>query len=383
MQINKISNFIILSFFATIIIGAIFGFSAAFYISISISIAGHILILKYFTSKKVIIAYLIIMFYLLLSMVSYVVNENAELGSLFASTIYSSIAILLILTKLNIKYVFILFFLIMLILLYRIFTIDDLNNIFKDSSRNYVSVYIIFLLFLYFISVFQNKLSLNLFIIFSFVAFSFWSLGRSGIAVSLLLLLLTIFFKIRIDSRRNKQYTIAILSIFVVLTILYFPDIKNLVSRFFDESTSTFGGRSTIWVEYLNASSKTIINLIFGPNVDSNLGWLSINNNLHNSFINLYSRTGMIGLFYVLYLISLSLFRMIKKKYYILLIISLIFLIRSFFDLIFAYFYGDVFMYYLMLFYIFESNIFPISKKITGKTQSKQNLNGVGDNHEY
>lgn len=92
------------------------------------------------------------------------------------------------------------------------------DELFIGFSRNNIVVLLILHSTLLYISMYQNNIKIKLYPAIIPVLFSFWAIGRSGILVSFLLLLIIILYNQFLSER--KSYKTIFISIFLFLTYL-------------------------------------------------------------------------------------------------------------------------------------------------------------------
>ncbi|QWB95439.1 hypothetical protein KHQ89_05660 [Mycoplasmatota bacterium] len=245
---------------------------------------------------------------------------------------------------------------------------NSFDSIFVNASRNYVSVYLLFFIFMYYVSNYKEN-TINILPSVLFFLLSVFAIGRTGILVSRVLVLLTLMWNTRNSTYFKKLINLIIIIIIVIIIVFIQSDFYKVVfSRFFETSNLTLGGRLTIWKEFYEKLFDSILNFLLGPKLDQIPLAVYFDFNLHNSFLNLYSRYGFIIFVIVLMLMVNSLLSMLKRKEILLLIISLIFIMRASTDLLFSYYYGDVLMYFLVLYSLNKTNKYTSnSNLIKGK----------------
>jgi hypothetical protein len=151
---------------------------------------------------------------------------------------------------------------------------------------------------------------------------SIWGIGRSGIGSSFVLLLGLLFIRLR---AKQKYIYIGIITLFITLFIAYlYRDglfmfamdhsfFRNAIDLYLARSMEGPDPRIAMWTNYFN--NLDIFRVIFGANVLTDpwpQGQLFAYN-YHNSFINLHSQTGFMGLI-VLALIIFSLFKFYRTN---------------------------------------------------------------------
>jgi hypothetical protein len=175
--------------------------------------------------------------------------------------------------------------------------------------------------------------------------------GRGGILSSSILLTGMVGLRVvRVNNIRNIIYTFFIVSCIVVFTIylLYNPEfIYNNFGRFFqsDNTLSYEEPRLIIWRDYIRSIDGSILNFISGGQLPTRHS-----GNLHNSFLNTHAKYGLFIVLINLSFLLRSLIYFIRNKKYEIVLILIVFITRAFTDLLFSDYYGNVFLYYFVLY---------------------------------
>lgn len=205
----------------------------------------------------------------------------------------------------------------------------DPNEIF-DVSRNFISVLLLIGLSYHVIACAQNEKKPSLLIFIMSLIIAIWATGRGGIIVFSILLLSYPFII------KTKTYLKLIILFFIVSLVVYgFYNFYDLLFEFgfgrFDDM-GLDGDRPLMNAEYISKSFDNIYNFIFGSNLSQIPSIFEVDNNPHNSFIRLHVYYGIIGFFAMIVALSVSVFKLFKNKNYILLLVFLMILFRSFLD---------------------------------------------------
>lgn len=225
---------------------------------------------------------------------------------------------------------------------------SDGIQFFYQSSRNYVSIYIISVLCLYGIYLSQRNQELPVyFFVYAFVM-STWAVGRGGIIATGSMLVLYFIYSF-ITTRKNSIYFIML--VFLVVLLIYFllfANIESYFSRFFDSySARSDMIRTNLLTYYWRFTKSSYYTLFFGSRLSSIYGLVT--NNLHNSYAQVHSYYGALGLISMFLWLANSARFLIKNKAYILLILLIGFLIRAATDSMFIAGYFDIILFYYIL----------------------------------
>jgi hypothetical protein len=286
----------------------------------------------------------IVMTFITIIILSYIftfANNSLERGALFVPLTLSHIGVAWRISTHGLSYKFSKFLFIgsLLYFLYGLVILNlNASQIFANS-RNYVSVYFLNILSIFFISIYLSsiisfeKIKVIVSAAVTFIA-SLISIGSMGIFASFMLLVLS-------SMRFLKKATIFFLGIFCIFTISYMQDWDGFINymRQFEifnkdrELLAKMGylqltqanPRYGIWEEYI--TSLDIMRLFFGINLSERFHGFA---NYHNSFVLLHARTG----FYMFIITLIFLYSLIKayRINYLLASCLLVLLFRSLTD---------------------------------------------------
>lgn len=236
---------------------------------------------------------------------------------------------------------------------------SDPTSILSASSNVISTLMIIACLFLYITLHVENKKFVLTPALLTFF-FSIWGLGRTGIAVSLMLLLGLLFVKLRAN-RKYLYISIIILFISFIFTYWFFDDLcmlamdysilKNAIDHNVQRWTREASDpRLSYWANYF--SNLDISRLLFGVNVVED-PWPDgeINEyNYHNSFIHLHLQTGLMGLITMVVIIC-SLIKFYRcNQVFFFLFLTLVF--RSIFDSTIFFLRFDFIPFFFIFYYL-------------------------------
>ena len=197
--------------------------------------------------------------------------------------------------------------------LYQIVTIgynpDAYNNLI-DGSRNYVSGYLILFLIYYMFACHMNGVNVNLLYSFIVLVACFFLYGRSGVALSCVLFIISIFH----CGGRFKKSAIAIAVL--ILSAFYFSDVLNFLNNSnFSQGAET--ERTAMLYQYLSSISS-VRDFIFGMDFFSCCSLImKFDGNPHNSFLMMHSRFGIFPFLIIVlfYLYQAFCGALIKNRY--------------------------------------------------------------------
>lgn len=193
-------------------------------------------------------------------------------------------------------------------------TSPDSYQIFYNRSRNYISVFEIFLLFMASIIADKTNNKLPDWMIYTTVIVCIMAVGRGGIIASLLILVLHVLYKVHTEKYYTKKITkIVVLLIGIVSVVILFTIFQDyIIEKFFPRfghtgiesrsSTRAVSKRLLMWSMYIDTCFHSLKMILLGANpypitfrVNDILDF-----NLHNSYLMLHTFYGIIGIIVML-----------------------------------------------------------------------------------
>ncbi len=252
-------------------------------------------------------------------------------------------------------------------------------DLFPDMGRNYVSVFAIYALALFNLPYEKRNRHCPFLAVLIVWLMSVWAVGRGGILSSSVILVL---FFVRwaldnknIDAARRTAKIIFVLALLAVIIVFICTDLdfikNNVLSRFFAHDASTTmsnNDRMLMITSYVKASLTSARGFFLG----SDASLYSVNGvNLHNSYLQVHSELGIVGLLFVVVGAINSIVFLIKKKLLDSLFIFLGFLVRAFTDWCFPTFpCNAILLYYILLPFFYR-------KKEDAARKEDHSLNGI------
>lgn len=292
----------------------------------------------------------LIWFVLFFQLISSVFSYRIGVGNYFFSI--STILFGYQLSKVEIskKFSIIYFFCLIVYFSYYIFTDSSLNtDVFFGSSRNYISVYMIWASVVLILSGVEKRI-IYFCLLLSCIVCVFAS-GRSGIISSSLILFSYYLF----DKGRFKYVYIFLFFIFIAIYI-------DQLSEIFDTAFSRFSGqglnddgRQMILQCYFDKLdfNRIIFGIDFGGDTECGVKAIGVYN-LHNSYLSLSSYFG-IGSLFILFLVVVATFRSLNNKNAILIVILFCLMVRASTDSILFFFSWD-YLFWAIIFKLIKSD---------------------------
>ena len=229
-------------------------------------------------------------------------------------------------------------------------------------SRNYISIYTILLLSIYYIGCEQNSKTINLSYPIATLFICIWAVGRSGIAAAALLLLVGLAF-----SRNTKTSKIVIAGLLVTITTFLLLNIDfagafHGIERFQQMGVEDI--RREINERYINKTFDSARNFFFGPALNEMNIVRQLDGNPHNSYIKLHIHYGVVGFIIIGTAIVTSIYKLILRREFVIAGVLVSSLLRSATDV--SAFYGplDIIIFYCILYpYAYSTMIKSINSK--------------------
>lgn len=296
----------------------------------------------------------------ILGLISFLINGNADLPEYLWPITYGGISLVLLNFDINSKPITIMYYIVCIYYLFAMITNQSPESITGNVSRNNISVTILTFFTLMCIVRYKQNIKISSVLAFVALPITFWGVGRSGIITFLIIStgFMLFSFKGRLIKKNNIIKFLVIIAMILILLFFFLesfivPAIENFNKWGFESV------RTTIWKDYISNIISSPLYILCGYPLSKSSLLTLFNYNLHNSFLNLHSRYGLIVFAYFLIkIIQQMLYSIINRKIlFFFLLLAITFRIN--FDL--AAFNGilDVFIYYL----IFERKFNKTSRR--------------------
>ncbi len=233
------------------------------------------------------------------------------------------------------------------------------GELFHNTSRNGVNSFIIlYTVFVYLIYINEKQVP-YIYALLSLVI-SIWSEGRSGIIVSLMMVVFIFIYNMGVHKGKKIRtvFFIAVISVVGYLFVAkYYRDNLYNISRVLKgHGLST--SRTQIWAEYIGILFENPWNILFGNrNIRSESVIIkSYAGNLHNSFFMIHSRYGLLPFCFVIWRLCVFVKKCLANRNYMLLILFVVIFTRSMFDWVAFPGVYDIMFYYFILYSYDKTN---------------------------
>lgn len=222
----------------------------------------------------------------------------------------------------------------------------DGYQLFSETSRNYASIYSLFVLFFIGVLHYKDNTEIPSLFIFHNLLLSIYCVGRGGIVSAAILLFL--FYIMRIKSKEKFTKKIKIIGVLLIISaiVIYYMYSKGLLEVVWEKYLWRFHDNRAIGSNlermamikmYVNKTLENIFYLLFGTDVSDLSLIINQNGNIHNSYLMLHKAFGLLGSAILLFEDSVCIKNIWSKRKYEFVSIILAIMFRSFFDSCFPY----------------------------------------------
>lgn len=341
---EKISNTIVAFYLSTILIIGMIANNAIitviFYFAFFIAV-----IFTFVTSRRLRLGVFIISAGgFLCGILGICVNGNSQILNLLYMVFSIYVAIILANPKVNYNIFYYSAIITALIIIVKIARNGINSSIFPESSVNYISVFLMLSICLYYAraDLYEKEYSL----VPALISFALTIIagGRGGFLALSVLVIPLILIKFFSKKRSGIEKVLLAFFLLFVVVVVGYPLILRivnntdiiLVNNFQNKASLTNSYRYYCWLEYLERCRNTWKELLFGVKI-STLKWANIlNGNLHNSYLTIHAYYGIFGVLFVIIQTVRTMLFLLKAKKWVYLFSLLSFEIRAFTDHLFA-----------------------------------------------
>lgn len=200
-------------------------------------------------------------------------------------------------------------------------TFDTMYNL---ASENMVSVYLLLVFYLYYRSKDKTKFA-TIFLTTTSLLLGYLSGSRMGLGC-LLILYIGLFFIYLFDMRSGNVFMLLVIltGIIGALAIAFFG--ISIIREVFYDSPRVY-----IWNLY-TTQLNNLKNIFLGVPFSSHQAFAGYYNNLHNTFMNIHARFGLIPLITIIYMIFQCIRNGIKERQWFIVLFTVLYVLRSLTD---------------------------------------------------
>lgn len=304
--------------------------------------------------KKQIPILVFILIYTIFGAISMLYNKNADFQELIWPLAFIGISTLFLNFQLNLKITRNIYYLVAIVLMFQIIVSGSIDNLEISSSRNTIGIMMLIYFSVYALTCFENNQKITIFPVLIGLVVVVMAIGRSSIIT---FLLLTVFFII-FDFKGNKHKfnrPIKSMFVFILAAILiwlsydffgiYFKEVfTNFESRGLDSL------RNSIWTDYIIKTFTSSDYFLFGTPISGTYLLNLFNQNLHNSFLMLHAKYGIVMVVLVIMLIVKSFIYYIRTNNILYFVLLFLIIFRMQFDYTNFNAQLDIILYYFIFF---------------------------------
>ena len=285
---------------------------------------------------------------------------NARIEDVIFIAIFAFASFSLTSEYLEEKTLLIAFALYAIVILYKFVTVGVMSDqLFTHSSRNFVSVYLMYPLVVYYSIVDKKAKEIKMLPVAIAWIFSLYARGRGGIISSTFFMVGVCLVKYK-DLRLAKKI-IAMSAVIVVAAVILrnygtvIQRIRTSDMMFFFTRNGMRSSRTSFWPEYIQLATENSKNLLFGANVSDIFIGQYLEGNPHNSFIEMHMLNGIFGLAVIVITLIKNGIQSIMRKNYLYLVCMLSILLRAFTDHVLWAAYGTPILFFFLFFYNYNT----------------------------
>ncbi|WP_273130282.1 hypothetical protein [Bacillus weihaiensis] len=305
--------------------------------------------------------FIFMFFYTFFGAIGIVLNGNMNIQELLWPFAFMGITLLFLnfgLPNKVLKYIFYFVCIFFITIIVISGGVDNLNMV---SSRNTISIIVLFYFSLYAISNYTNNIKITIYPILLGLIVTIMAIGRSGIFTFSILMVLFLLF--RFDGEKYKirnplKLTVILVVAGIILLVSY-----NFLEVYFAQTISNFENRGLdsvrdiLWQDYINKTLTSAKYLFFGTPIGGTYLLDTFNNNLHNSLLMLHAKYGLLMFVIIVILIINTMVYSMKTKNIVFFILLIALLFRMQFDYTNFNAQLDIILFYLIFATFIKRNI--------------------------
>jgi hypothetical protein len=216
---------------------------------------------------------------------------------------------------------------------------------FEKGSRNHFSTLLLSAAIIFSSLMYDKYRKIDIIVPVIIFFVNIYLVGRTAFVTSFLYMITSVLFKFLYDNSIKKIIILGLGCLFIIYLFYNIVGQDVYGNKYFTSGYDT--PRYELWEAYIN--SLDMYDVMFGADISKIQLIHLYNDNPHNSYISLHSRTG-IFFFSFIFLLVISIKNYLLKKSYYLLSLLLILLLRIYFDIEYLINANDYILYYLILY---------------------------------
>ena len=273
-----------------------------------------------------------ILIYSVCGVIGYVYNANMDMVELFWPVGYMFLGVFFLNFGIPLKVSKLVYYGVAAVFLVEIIVNGSVNNLVASFSRNIISVYLLLFFSLMIISCYQHNEKISFLPPILFFAVCFAAVGRGGALLGAIVLALFLLFDYS-KGRPRKRNIILLPVLLVALGLIIWllskvaPDlIEGVLENF--ENRGVSSQRYLIWRDYIKKTFSSLANVLFGASISGTEYLNRYNENLHNSFLMLHAKYGILMLCAVIIMLIQSFRKFLRHRNYSCIVVFLLMFFR-------------------------------------------------------
>lgn len=298
----------------------------------------------------------IVLLLIITAFVNTLIVGNTRINDVIFIGLYSFASLSLISEELDEKIPLIGFMCNAIVILYKFATVGVVSGqIFNSSSRNYVSVFLMYPLVIYYSIIGRKAKNISTIPVVIAWVICLFARGRGGIISSTLFILGVYFVKYKNMKSARRIIVTSVIAVGVAVAMLNISSIIQMLGASAIMEMFARNGlgssRTRFWPEYINLAMGSLKHFIFGADISNTFIGMHLSGNPHNSFIEMHMLNGIIGFGAIVILIIKNVIKSVKNKQYLFLVCMSSMLIRAFTDHVLWAAFGTPVLFFFMFYY--------------------------------
>lgn len=241
-------------------------------------------------------------------------------------------------------------------------TVGIYGEVYKNSSTNYVSVFLMYPAVMYFTLMEKKKKRIPVILVILLWALSLFARGRGGI-IAATVLFVGLLFVDYLRSRNNKKIIILLVgAMAVMIAAINIDKIIGMInasafSEYFRDRGMKSNSRMGIMRDYISHAISGRKYFLFGADISTSVVGIDYGGNPHNTYISIHMYNGLLMLLVILGILAKKVVISVKTHQYVYTVCVFSMLVRAFTDSIFWPAYGTVALFFLLFFEIDETDL--------------------------
>lgn len=306
-------------------------------------------------ARLIIKVFAITVVFLITGVINLLAVGNTSIKELVYIILFAFSSLSLVSDELDERVILLVLVLNILVVSFKIISVGIYGGIYTNASRNFVSVYLMYPLVVYYSIEAKKKVKINIIPVILVWTISLVARGRGGIISTTIFLVgvsIVVFLRMRSDKRIIISWMVILCSIVMLTNSKLFIERLKVASvmEFFVQNGMR-SSRTMFWQEYLVLAKTNFKNFWLGFNIDNTYIGTNLGGNPHNSFIEIHMLNGMISLIFTVLILFKNTILSLLTKNYLFLVCLVAITVRAFTDHVLWAAFGTPVFFYILLYY--------------------------------